>query len=182
MLANPRAGAFTQVIALSLTVMVLMVGAVFFPFLEISRMGLGNATSLFGVALAFSEGWLMPLTVVLLAMIVGMPVVRASLIVYTLWPLSRGRAPYPHAARAFRLSEEMRPWSMAEIFVIGTTVALVKIAGLANVHLGPAFWAFCVMIVVVALSDRFTSGATVWEAIEDGGLPTDTPQGEEVHG
>ena len=58
--AAPRAGAFTRIIALSFTTFVLMVGAVFFPFLEISRMGFGNATSLFGVAMAFSDGALLP--------------------------------------------------------------------------------------------------------------------------
>ena len=61
-LAAPRAGAFTRIIALSFASLVLMVGAVFFPFLEISRMGFGNETSLFGVAMAFSEGALVPLT------------------------------------------------------------------------------------------------------------------------
>lgn len=165
-LANPRRGGFAQVIALSLAVMVLMVGAVFFPFLEISRMGIGNATSLFGVAMAYSHGWLLPLTLVLFITIIGLPVLRAGLIVYTLWPLSRGERPYDHAVPAFALCEELRPWSMAEIFVIGTTVALVKIAGLANVHPGPAFWAFCVMIVVGFLADRFTSSLTVWEALD----------------
>ena len=33
---------------------------------------------------------------------------------------------------AFRLAEALQPWSMAEIFVIGCAVALVKIADLAE--------------------------------------------------
>lgn len=172
-LASPQAGAFTRIIALSFTSLVLMVGAVFFPFLEISRMGFGNETSLFGVVMAFSKGALVPLTVALMGSIVGLPVLRAMLLVYTLLPLSRDRPPYAHAVRAFRLSEALRPWSMAEIFVIGTAVALVKIAGLANISFGPAFWAFCALILVTAASDAFTSAATIWDAIEDGGLPTD---------
>ena len=172
-LAAPRAGAFTRIIALSFTTFVLMVGAVFFPFLEISRMGFGNETSLFGVVMAFSKGALVPLTVALMGSIVGLPVLRAMLLVYTLLPLPRQRPPYAQAVRAFRLSEALRPWSMAEIFVIGTAVALVKIAGLANISFGPAFWAFCALILVTAASDAFTSAATIWDAIEDGGLPTD---------
>ncbi len=167
-MANPQYGAFTWVIALSVTAMVLMVGAIFFPFLEISRMGFGNKTSLFGVAMAFSHGFLLPLTIVVMILIVGLPLIRAGLLIYTLWPLSMNRGPYRHAARAFRLSEIMRPWSMAEIFVIGTTVALIKIAGLANISLGPAFWTFCAMILATALSDRYTSSVTIWDAIEDG--------------
>lgn len=172
-LASPRAGAFVRLIALSFTTMVLMVGAVFFPFLEISRMGFGNATSLFGVALAFADGILLPLVLVILVTIVGLPVFRACLLLYTLLPLAQDRPAHRFAATAFRWSERLRPWSMAEIFVIGASVALVKIAGLANVHLGPAFWAFCALIFVNVISHRFMSQATIWDAIEDSGAKTD---------
>ena len=62
---------------------------------------------------------------------------------------------------------------MAEIFIIGTAVALVKVAGLANVSLGPAFWAFCALILVNVASHVFTSVTTIWDAIEDSHLRTD---------
>lgn len=172
-LARPRRGAFSRIIALSFTSVVLIIGAIFFPFLEISRMGIGNATSLFGVALAFSHGWLAPLTVVMLALIVALPALRAMLLVYTLVPLAVGRPAWRHAVVAFRWSEALRPWSMAEIFIIGTAVALVKVAGLANVSLGPAFWAFCALILVNVASHVFTSVTTIWDAIEDSHLRTD---------
>ncbi|WP_112873313.1 paraquat-inducible protein A [Paracoccus endophyticus] len=172
-LARPREGAFTQIVALSVTSMVLMVAAVFFPFLEISRMGFGNATSIFGVALAFSQGWLMPLTVAVLGFIVALPALRAALLVYVLLPMRGQGLPARHAGAAFRLSEILRPWSMAEIFVIGTSVALVKVAGLATVSLGPAFWAFCALIVVGAASDVFTCSTTIWDTLEDRGAFTD---------
>lgn len=172
-LAKPQGGAFVQLIALSFTSMILLIGAVFFPFLEISRMGFGNATSLFGVALAFADGVLLPLVLAVLVMIVGLPVFRSFLIVYTLIPLAQGVAPYRHAATAFRWSEMLRPWSMAEIFVIGTAVALVKVAGLASVHLGPAFWAFCALILVNLASRGFMCQTTIWDAIEDAGVATD---------
>lgn len=173
LLASPRAGAFTRIIALSLASLVLMFGAVFFPFLEISRLGFGHETSLFGVVMAFSHGVLMPLTVALTASIIGLPVLRALMLVYTLVPLSRGRSAYRYAVRAFRISEALRPWSMVEIFVIGTALALVKVGGLANISFGPAFWAFCGLIVVNMASDAFTSATTIWDAIEDSGMHTD---------
>lgn len=172
-LAKPRDGAFAQLIALSFTSMVLLVGAVFFPFLQVTAMGFGNASSLFDVALAFADGILLPLVIAVLAMIIGLPISRAFLLVYVLAPLAKGRAPYRHAARAFRWSEIMRPWSMAEIFVIGTAVALVKVAGLASVHLGPAFWAFCALIFVNIASKAFMCQTCIWDAIEDAGQETE---------
>ncbi|MDO5605079.1 MAG: paraquat-inducible protein A [Paracoccus sp. (in: a-proteobacteria)] len=171
-LARPRAGAFTQIIALAITTMVLIIGAVFFPFLEISRLGLGHGTSLFGVAMAFSEGVAAPLAIAVLAMIVATPALRAALLVYTLLPLARGRPPYAHAAHAFRLSEQLKPWSMAEIFIIGTAVAMVKVGGLATISFGPAFWAFCALIFVSIANHSFMCATTIWDAIEDSGLQT----------
>lgn len=172
-LARPREGAFTQIVALSVATMVLMVAAVFFPFLEISRMGIGNATSLFGVAMVYAHGWVMPLAVAVLGFVAGLPVIRSALLVYVLLPMRGKGRPAPHAGQAFRLSELLRPWSMAEIFVIGTSVAMVKVAGLANISLGPAFWAFCGLVVVSAASNVFTCSTTIWDALEDRGAFTD---------
>ncbi len=166
---STRERAFPQIIALSFTGMILMIGAVFFPFLRVHALGLDNETSVFGAALAFSDGWLVPLSVAVMIMIVALPVARMLAIVYVLWPLANGRAPFRHAAVAFRLAEESRPWAMAEIFVIGTAIALVKVAGLATIDLGPAFWAFCTLIIVVALKNSFMCSWTIWRAIETGG-------------
>lgn len=172
-LARPQSGAFTQIIALAVTTMVLIFAAVFFPFLEISRMGLGHGTSLFGVAMALADGALAPLAVALLALVVGLPAVRALLLVYTLWPLARKKPPYAHAVRAFRLSEQLKPWSMAEIFIIGTAVAMVKVGGLATISFGPAFWAFVALIFVSLANHSFMCATTIWDALEDAGTPTD---------
>ena len=168
LLVAPRERSFLHVIALAFTAMILMVGAVFFPFLSISARGLYNASSVFEAAMAFSDGWLVPLSLAVLVMIVALPVARFALILYTLWPLGKARPPYRYAHSAFRIAEEMQPWSMAEIFIIGTAVALVKVAGLATVSLGPAFWAFCALIVVTVLNTIFMSKAAIWDAIDAG--------------
>lgn len=173
LLARTRNGAFVQLIALSLTSIMLLLGAIFFPFLEISRMGFGNATSLFGVAMTFAQGSLMPLVLALLIMVVGLPILRAVLLLYTLVPLAKGQPPHRNAAVAFRISEELRPWSMAEIFLIGAAVALVKIGGMATIHFGPAFWAFAALLLVNLASRGFMSQTAVWDAIEDAGGKTD---------
>ncbi|TMV94121.1 paraquat-inducible protein A [Thioclava sp. BHET1] len=161
----PRTGAFLHVVAFSFTGMILMIGAIFFPFLKISAQGLSHESSIFGVAMAFSDGWIAPLALAVLAMIVALPVFRFAALIYTLWPLANGRPAYRHSTTVFRLVEELQPWAMAEIFIIGTAVALVKVAGLASVSLGPAFWAFCVLIIVIALKNSFMSNWTIWDAI-----------------
>ena len=168
LLVTPRTRSFLHVIALAFTAMILMIGAIFFPFLSISARGLYHASSVFEAAMAFSEGLLVPLSFAVLMMIVALPVARFALIAYTLWPIGNGRPPYRFAATAFRIAEELQPWSMAEIFIIGTAVALVKVGGLATVSLGPAFWAFCALIIVTVLKTIFMSKAAIWDALDEG--------------
>ena len=61
--------------------------------------------------------------------------------------------------------ERLRPWSMAEIFALGCAVSLTKIADLATVSLGPAFWMFAGLVVVTVAQDRIVDRWSVWRAI-----------------
>ncbi|MGV8985834.1 MAG: paraquat-inducible protein A [Cypionkella sp.] len=163
----PRSGSYLQVVALSVSVVILMVSALFFPFLTISVAAVTRTTSVFEVAFAFSDGILQPLSFVVLGMIMLVPTLRAAALVYVIWPLAHGRRAYRNAPAALRLSEVLQPWSMAEIFVFGTSVALVKIAGLATVSLGPAFWAFCGLVLLITLNDNSLCKWTLWQDLED---------------
>ncbi|HEY0214006.1 MAG TPA: paraquat-inducible protein A [Paenirhodobacter sp.] len=165
LLAAPRARSFLQVLALAFAAMILMAAAIFFPFLGISSHGFGHESSVFEVAMAFSDSWYAPLSFAVLMVIAALPMLRFVGLIYTLWPLAKGRPPWRHAAFVFRVVEEMQPWSMAEIFVIGTAVALVKIGGLASISFGPAFWAFCALIIVTVLKNIYMNKSAIWEAI-----------------
>lgn len=44
------------------------------------------------------------------------------------------------------LVQRLIPWSMAEIFLVGTLVSLIKIADMATVNIGMSFSAFCLFI------------------------------------
>lgn len=164
-LIRNRPGAELLVGVLALTSLILICAGVFFPFLSVSTYGFSHESSVFGAALAF-HGRLAPLSFAVFLMIVLLPAIRYGALVYTLLPIGMGRPPLRHARGAFLLAERLRPWSMAEVFVIGTAVALVKVAGLASVSLGPAFWAFSAMIFTVAGADGFINRWSIWAEIE----------------
>ncbi len=166
-LISPRTGAYAHILVLAVTVMILMIGAVFFPFLQLRAAGLSSDASVFDAARAFADGGTAPLAVAVAALIVLIPIMRVMLICYVLAPLVLGRAPARHAAAAFRLSEDLRPWSMAEIFVIGVAVALVKLADLAQVVFGPAFWMFAALVIVTVLQDGFMCRWSIWRSLEE---------------
>lgn len=165
-LIAPRRKAGLQIIAISIAVVILIFGAATFPFLSIEAGGLTNAVSIIDVAVAFQHGVLIAVSLFTLALIMIVPLMRAMLVLYVLIPIVGDRPPYTHAIRAFQMSETLRPWSMAEVFAVGCAVALTKIGGLATVHMGPAFYIFAAIVVLVVVKDNFMCRWTVWNALD----------------
>ncbi|WP_052453584.1 paraquat-inducible protein A [Celeribacter indicus] len=162
----PRALAMTRIMMLALAALILMIAAIFFPFLELEAAGMIRRSSLLDTVMAFSSGLTAPLTLAMAALIVVLPTVRFAALIYVLAPMALGYHPARHAAPAFRIAEAMRPWAMAEVFVVGVAVALVKVAGLAHISIGPAFWAFVALVIVTVMKDNFMSRVTVWKTLD----------------
>lgn len=165
-LIAPRRKAGLQIIAISTATFILIIGAAFFPFLDIDAAGNKNSVSVIDAALAFSSGPLLLLALATAGLILFVPLIRVMLTLYVLVPIVLDLPPARHAMRAFRVSEALRPWSMAEIFALGCAVALVKIADLATVGFGPAFWMFGGLVVLVVAQDSFLCRWSVWNSLE----------------
>ena len=164
-LITPRRNAGLQIIAVSLAAFVLIIGATIFPFLRIDAAGTSNAVSILDAALAFG-GPMILLSLTTAALIVFIPLMRAMLTLYVLIPVVLDRPPARHAITAFRISEGLRPWSMAEVFAIGCAVALVKVVDLADVEFGPAFYMFGALVLLIIAQDRFLCKWSVWQSLE----------------
>jgi len=165
-LVAPRRRAGMTIIMLSLGVVILVFGALWFPFLEISRSGFSNSATLIDSALAFTDGPLLLLSLSVAGFIILIPLMRVLLILYVLWPVVFDRPPNKSSAMAFRLSEALRPWSMAEIFALGCAVALVKVADLAQIGFGPAFYMFAALVVIIAVQDNQMCRWSIWQSLD----------------
>lgn len=166
-LIRPRHKAGLRIIALTLSVTILVTATVFFPFLEIHTVGIGNRTSILDIATSFRSGLLVMVSVATVGMIVLVPLMRTLLLLYVLVPLVLDRPPARHARGAFRTAQRIKPWAMTEIFAIGCAVALVKISALARLEFGPAFWMFALLVVVVVINDIYLCTWSVWKSLEE---------------
>jgi paraquat-inducible protein A len=165
----PRA--VDRVLAAAIASAVLIVAAVFFPFLELNAVGIERRASVLDAARAFSSGLMVPLAVLTGIVIIVTPVLRALAVAYTLLPLRLGRPPAPGARAAYRLATRLKPWAMAEIFIIGVVVALVKVAGVATLTLGPAFWALVVLVLLVVVEGLNAHDRAIWLKLERSARP-----------
>ncbi|NNE87723.1 MAG: paraquat-inducible protein A [Silicimonas sp.] len=164
-LISPRKGAGLKIIALAFISVALVVGALLTPFLTIERFWLSNEATLLDTILAF-EGPLRLVAFGLLAVVIILPVARFLLTLYVLTPLVANRSVWPGAKGAFIWAERLKPWSMVEIFVLGCAVALFKIIDLANVELGPAFWMFVVLVIVMTVQNTYMCRWSVWKDLD----------------
>lgn len=158
--------AMARILSLALTAFILMIMAISFPFLDLDAQGQKSATSVIGAILAFKDGYAFPLALAVGAFIIVLPLTRLVAIIYTITPLVLGIQPRAYARAAFGLAEKLRPWSMAEIFLVGVSVALIKIAGLASVTVGPAFWAFVGLVLITVMKDQMICRYSIWEALD----------------
>ena len=144
--------------------LILITGAMFFPFLSIGAGGLQHGTSIVQTTLTFT-GPLALLAPAILAFIVIIPMMRLMLLIYVLAPVIEDKPPAPFARIAFRLAEDLTPWSMAEIFAIGCAVALVKLSDLAEVSLGPAAWMFAGLMIIIVSADVLMCRYSIWKSL-----------------
>jgi paraquat-inducible protein A len=167
-LIAPRARAGMTIIMLAMTTVILVLGALLFPFLRIDAGSFHNEATLLDAALSFAGGPLFLVSLAVTLLIVVVPVTRAGLLLYVLAPIVFDRPPPAAARPAFSLAERLRPWSMAEIFALGCAISLVKVADLAQISFGPAFWMFAALVVVSVVQDNLMCRWSVWHAIEAG--------------
>ena len=163
-LETRKPGTVDRVIAASLAMVALVALAVTGPFLTLRELGLERTVSLLDASAALGAGG-SPLGVLLLLVIAGLPTARALAHLYVLAPWRLGWGMARGAAAVFRWSSSMRPWAMAEIFMIGVAVSMVKIAGIAAITPGPAFWALGGAVAVLAFENAALCRETVWRLI-----------------
>lgn len=165
-LMTSRPEALVRILSLAITAFILLIVAISFPFLDLDAQGLHNATSVIDAVMAFNDGLAFPLAIGVAFFIIVLPLARLVALIYALGPLARGAKPRSNARQAFALAEWLRPWAMAEIFMVGVTVALIKVAGLAAVTVGPAFWAFAAVVIITVLKDQLICRYSIWEALD----------------
>ena len=159
-------GAVNRTLAASLAMLALMALAATGPFLTLSEFGFGQTISLIDAAAALAVGWTAPLALFVALAVVVLPALRAGLHLYALLPGRLGRPVPRRAGAALRLSTRLRPWAMAEIFMVGVAVSLVKVAGMADVEPGPAFWALAAAVAVIGFENAAVAREGLWAAVE----------------
>lgn len=148
--------------ALAMAAMVALLLAISFPFVSFSSGGLGNRIELTQTATTLID-FHQPL--VAIAVIMTIAVLPGIYLLGVMWLqlglLQRGE-PLPGSRVVARSLVHMRPWMMADVFIIGALVSLIKVAGLAQIELGLSFWAFCAFALLLLYTTQSIDADWMW--------------------
>lgn len=157
--------ALDRTLAFAIAAAVFLVMANMFPFLALKQSGLENVMTLPEATLQLSRDGFTTLATIFVAMTVVIPAVLLAVMVSLLVPLRQGSGGrwLVHCARwLYRMS----PWNMAEVFIIGVIVSLVKIAAMATVVLGISFWSYAAFTVCLTAALSSLDREQLWSTIE----------------
>ena len=159
-----RPPCFQRALALTLAGLILFGFANFFPFLGIDIGGnIKQTTLITGAIELYHQGKWMLSTVVLFTSVIA-PGLQLAFLLYLLVPLSLGRVPHD-LARVFRFIENLLPWSMMDVFMLGILVSSVKLADFGMIIPGLALGAFLLLIIVLTAAQASIDPDRIWSLI-----------------
>jgi len=142
-------------LALVLAAAVLWVPACLAPLMSVEAGGAVRTTGLTGCVQALWGAGYAPLAALVAVLMILVPSAYLALLALVLLKVHGGRvqrARWP--ARALRLTGELQPWLMLEVFVIGGCVAYTRMQTVAQVSLGAAGWCLlgCALLLLAAIA------------------------------
>lgn len=136
-----RQHALQWVCALALSALIFLVVSMPFEFLSFSASGQNQKIDILGsIELLFAQDYAI-LGLLMASAIIVLPAFILLAILCLLLPLQVGFV-IPKAKQLINVIFLLLPWAMAEIFLVGVLVSLVKISSLAHVGIGLSFYAF----------------------------------------
>jgi paraquat-inducible protein A len=165
-LASGVPGRFRRPLAFAVTALILMVISGTFPFLSINAAGLESSMTLATAATSLTRFGANAVAVLVLAFVVLVPGLL-MLAVATLTALLAARRPNRALVPLARSLFHLDAWSMADVFAIGVIVSLVKLSSMADVSLGPGFWAYLGFAVCALISATSLDRIMVWDTIDE---------------
>ena len=170
-LAHRQPEPVRQVLAWSLTALILLIMAVQFEFVSFATTGLGEQIVLVDTMYAMLERGEVFITLVLSLTMVVLPVCYLTGLIYLHVGIGLGGSWWGLRTLA-KWVHLVKPWLMADVFLIGALVSLVKVSASAEIGFGFGFWAYAAFALTVLQTSRCVDRDWLWFALAgEGAVP-----------
>lgn len=165
-LYRPARYELQTLLALIVAAAVVFVIANVSPIVTLELQGASSQSTLWGAIRAAWDSGVGPVAIIAALTVFFFPMCQIALLSYVLLALRSDGGRRELLIDALHSLRFMRPWSMVEVFVLGTLVAVVKIGGLASVHPRPGLYAFGVLTLLLTAINAFDLHA-FWERLDE---------------
>lgn len=148
-------------LALSITGFIFFILANTFPLIKMDILGSEQFITLPKTVFSLFENefYLVGFLCLFLILIFPLMIFIINIFLFTLLKLERG----PETTKELLiLLSHISPWSMADIFFISILVALVKLVAFGQIHIGIAFWALMVFVLIDVYITKRISLSELW--------------------
>lgn len=152
---------FNRTLALSITGLILFIISNAYPFLSLEIQGQTQETILLTGILELYKQGLVWLAFLVFLTIVFLPLIQLLSLIHILIPLKFKKCPW-QLPLFFRIIHCVTEWSMMDVFMLGILVSMVKLADMADVLIGPAFYSYMVLIFIVSAAVRSFDPDIIW--------------------
>ena len=165
-----------HIIALALTAFVLLVVMCSTDLMTVEKAGITRVAGLFSGPQELVQHNMAVLGAVIVFVTVVAPFCRLIALIYVL-VRSHEAVPPHHLRRLFAITEQLRPWSMMEVFVFGVFVAYVKLGDLVTIGLATGVYALMALTFVLVWIDSTLDREAVWERLDQRSMLTPPSSG-----
>ena len=160
----PRGG-LERPLALTVAATVLFVVANLFPLVSLDIGGLNQDATLLGTAVALYQHGEKMVGVLVFLVSIGVP---ASIMFSTFYVLVavRHRLRLPGTRRLLVFLSHLHPWEMGDVFLVSILVALVKLAGVAQIIIDAGLYALAGAVLLAIAAQSRIDTWLLWEALD----------------
>ncbi|MFT5544245.1 MAG: paraquat-inducible protein A [Glaciecola sp.] len=154
------------VLAMSVTALILMFIACTFSFISFSSNGQARTINLLQTSTELYSQEYYFVSFLVLSFIVLLPTLYLLSVCLIILNTYQRSHIFP-SAKLGRLMSYILPWSMAEVFLIGLLVALIKVVDMADVSLAPSFWAYVIFAPLFTHIASIVDNHRLWSWIDN---------------
>lgn len=169
----PRCGAELQVyrhdmirraLALTLTALVLFIPANFLSILFLNLLGQKREASVWDSVKGLYESGMHAISFIVLLCGFAIPLCKLFCQLYVLLALYLKKG-LSRAILFFKTYQQMKEWGMLEIYLFGILVSIVKLHGMAELHLGMGLACFMMLIFVQVWLELVMNPSQIWSLL-----------------
>ncbi|MEP2651154.1 MAG: paraquat-inducible protein A [Paraglaciecola sp.] len=164
-ISSGHSNALDSVIALSISALIVLGIAISLPFISFSAQGQAHSISLMHTSIELYSQGFTSLAVIALVLIVFFPFLYIFCLLMITLPIKLGlitKAPVTLG----KFIGLLTPWLMADVFLIGVLIALIKLIPMADINIGGAFWAYLMFVPLFSYVVSIVDPYRLWNWID----------------